>query len=117
MPIKIQTRENNTIITCNIFLNEGGYLEDLFQKITEVFEKTLEKINGETIHYELTKGKILDTGIQEFQIDLAKVWDIYLYDPEIFIYVRLLVESKLAQPKNSWISLDIDVITNSAWFL
>ena len=59
---------------------------------------------------------MIDTGMQEFQINFGESWDVYLYEPEIFVYIRLLLESKIINPEERWISLDIDVINNSAWF-
>ncbi|MHA2306159.1 MAG: hypothetical protein ACXACU_12290, partial [Candidatus Hodarchaeales archaeon] len=61
-------------------------------------------------------GGITDSGTQEFQIIRGKSWEVYLYDPETFIYIRLLNESRIADPFDKWLSIDIDIVENSAWF-
>ncbi|MFX0172191.1 MAG: hypothetical protein ACFE9L_09740 [Candidatus Hodarchaeota archaeon] len=117
LPVKIKKRVQNVIITWNIFSKNEKDLNVLYNGLTGTINQLLDEIKGEVIQYELSKGKIIDSGVFEFQINLGKTWDIYLYDPEIFIYLRLLLESRIANPKEKWISLDIDLVIDSAWFV
>ncbi|MFX0150508.1 MAG: hypothetical protein ACFFAJ_07010 [Candidatus Hodarchaeota archaeon] len=117
LPVKIKIRMQNVIITWNIYSTDENDLNFLFKQLTGTINQLLDEIKGEVIHYELNSGKIFDSGVFEFQINLGKTWDIYLYDPEIFIYLRLLLESRIANPQEKWISLDIDLVTDSAWFV
>lgn len=117
LPVNIKTRGNNIIVTWNIYSEDKPSLNKLFHVITDKIVQILENIEGENIHLVFNTGKIIDTGIQEFQVNFGESWDIYLYEPEIFIYIRLLLESRIGKPKERWISLDIDVVNKSAWFL
>ncbi|MFX0049796.1 MAG: hypothetical protein ACFE8U_00760 [Candidatus Hermodarchaeota archaeon] len=117
LPVKVKIRMQNVIITWNIYSTDENDLNFLFKQLTGTINQLLDEIKGEVIHYELNSGKIFDSGVFEFQINLGKTWDIYLYDPEIFIYLRLLLESRIANPQEKWISLDIDLVTDSAWFV
>lgn len=117
LPVRIKKREQNIIITWNIYPEYNLELNFFLARIAETINQLLDEIKGEIIQYELSKGKISDGGVSEFQINLGKTWDIYLYDPEIFIYLRLLLESRLANPQDKWISLDVDMVTGSAWFV
>jgi len=117
LPVRIKKRNQNIIITWNIYPEHKLELNFFFNRIAETINQLLDEIKGEIIQYELSKGKISDGRVSEFQINLGKTWDIYLYDPEIFIYLRLLLESRLANPQDKWISLDVDMVTGSAWFV
>ncbi len=72
---------------------------------------------SELISYTVNKGKILDSTVEAFIIKKGVNYDLYIYDPEIFIYIRLLLESPSKNQSREWISIDIDVIKKSAWFL
>lgn len=117
LPVRINKRKQNLTVTWNIYPAEKITLEDLFQTLTKTIEENLKDIHGEIIHCTLTNGKIRDRGVQEFQIHLGKTWEIYLYDPETYIDVRLLYESRITQPLDKWLSIDIDVVIESAWFV
>ncbi|MFX0183776.1 MAG: hypothetical protein ACFE95_11900 [Candidatus Hodarchaeota archaeon] len=117
LPVKVKKRKQNLIITWNIYPEQKLNLNFFFDRVVETINQLLDGIKGEIIQHELSKGKISDGGVTEFQINFGKTWDIYLYDPEIFIYLRLLLESRLANPQDKWISLDVDMVTGSAWFL
>jgi hypothetical protein len=117
LPVRINKRKQNITITWNIFPVDEIQLKDLFQILTKAIEENLKDINGEIIHCTLTNGKIRDRGVQEFQIHTGKTWEIYLYGPEIYIDVRLLYESRIPQPHDKWLSIDIDIVLDSAWFV
>ncbi|MFX1505650.1 MAG: hypothetical protein ACFFDC_06000 [Promethearchaeota archaeon] len=116
LPVKIKKRKQNIIITWNIYPGDKIHLEEFFQTITKTIDRSLKDINGEIIYCSLTNGEIRDRGVQEFQIHMGKTWEIYLYDPETYIALRLLYESRLSSPLDKWLSIDIDVIVESAWF-
>ncbi|MFX0122171.1 MAG: hypothetical protein ACFFAE_00915 [Candidatus Hodarchaeota archaeon] len=117
LPVRIKKRKQNITITWNIYPIDRIPLEELFQILTKAIGENLKDINGEIIYCTLTNGKIRDRGVQEFQIHTGKTWEIYLYEPEIFIDVRLLYESRIAPPHDRWLSIDIDIVTESAWFI
>ena len=118
LPVKINNRKQNITVTWNIYPTEKITLKDLFQIFVKTIDENLIDINGEIIQYKLINGKILDNPelIQEFEISTGKSWEIYLYEPETFIYLRLLYESRIANPHDKWISIDIDIVKESAWF-
>ena len=116
LPVRINQHKQNIIVTWNIYPGERIQLQDLFQILTKAIERSLKDINGEIIYCSLTNGEIRDRGVQEFQIHMGRTWEIYLYDPETYIDVRLLYESRISQPRDGWLSIDIDVVTESAWF-
>ncbi|UCG01589.1 MAG: hypothetical protein JSW11_18495 [Candidatus Heimdallarchaeota archaeon] len=116
LPVRINKRKQNIIVTWNIYPSERHQLDELFPILSNTIEENLKGINGEIIHCSLINGEIRDRGIQEFQIHMGKTWEIYLYDPETYIDVRLLQESRITQPLDKWLSIDIDIVTESAWF-
>ncbi len=116
LPVRINKRKQNITITWNIYPVDRIRLEDLSKILTKTVEENLKDINGEIIHCTLTDGMIRDRGVQEFQIHSGKTWEIYLYDPEIYVDVRLLCESRITQPHDKWLSIDIDIVMESAWF-
>lgn len=116
LPVKINNRKQNITVTWNIYPTEKIQLDDFFLILETTIDENLKDINGETIQYKLINGKIRDRGVQEFEIPKGKTWEIYLYKPETFIYLRLLYESRTAHPHDNWISIDIDIVTESAWF-
>ena len=117
LPLKIQQTTNNIIITWNVFPNPFHELTDLLTNIRNIISKNLESLlSGEIILYEISNGSIIDSGSEAFLIKGGFSWDIYLYEPETFIYARLLHESQIDDQGEEWISIDIDVINQSAWF-
>lgn len=116
LPVRINHRKQNITITWNIYPTDRISLEDLFQILSKLIDENLDDINGEIICYTISDGTIRDRKVQEFQIHSGKSWEIYLYEPETFIDVRLLLESYLTESHNKWISIDIDIVTQSAWF-
>lgn len=103
-------------VTWNIFPTAKTDLPDLVQMLAKTIDNNLKDINGEIIEFNLSNGTIRDSGVQEFQILTGKTWEVYLYKPETFIYLRLLYESRTDDPDNKWISIDVDIVLDSAWF-
>ncbi|NHJ02790.1 MAG: hypothetical protein EAX86_11690 [Candidatus Heimdallarchaeota archaeon] len=114
--VKKKQRNNNTIISWNIHPSFETPLEYLIPELLNVIEAKLEEIQGEVIHFTITSGDISNTGYKEFKIISGHSWEIYLYSPETFIYLRLLLETKKGHPEEKWISIDIDIVSESAWF-
>ena len=117
-PVKIRHRELNTIISWNLFMDSG--LENVFLTIEKLIQNQLKNIQGELLKYTITNGSITDHTFEtfnEFRIHRGKNWDVYLYEPETFAYIRLLIESRTDLVDKKWISLDIDLVRKSAWFL
>ncbi|MFW9855455.1 MAG: hypothetical protein ACFFFG_10355 [Candidatus Thorarchaeota archaeon] len=115
-PPRLQQRASNIVVMWNIFSDQRRTLDSLLQKISLTIDDSLSRIKGEIIKLEVGSGTITDTGIQEFEIIEGKVWNVYLYNPEDFLYIRLLHETRL-QRQEDWLSVDIDHIRNSAWFM
>ena len=116
LPVKIAKRNQNTTVTWNIFPTKTVDLDVIFSVIAEKINSSFTSIKGEIIKLEDSKGNIIDSGIQEFKIIKANTWEIYLYDPEVFLFIRLLYELRLENPDDKWLSIDIDITENSAWF-
>jgi len=117
LPIKMKRRSQNTIISWNIYPEPQKEVSTLFITLQQIISSILEQtLDGELIYYELKKGHIFDAGIKAFSINHGFIWDLYLYQPEIFVYIRLIHECNLDN-SNEWISIDIDLIESSAWFL
>ncbi|MFX0084123.1 MAG: hypothetical protein ACFFAU_00480 [Candidatus Hodarchaeota archaeon] len=117
LPVKIKKRNQNTIVTWNIFPTNKVNLDDIFPILIDKINNNFENINGEIIKLRKAEGIISDTGNQEFQIIKSNSWEIYLYKPEIFMYIRLSYESRLSNPNDAWLSIDIDITEESAWFV
>ena len=112
----LRKRENNITLSYNIYPLETGIQELwtlLFNLLTVKF-KELSK-QGEVIIYSTTQGAILDQGIEYFKVLKANIFECYIYEPESFIYTRLLQEFDVLK-KTQWISIDLDGIEQSAWF-
>lgn len=117
LPVKIRRNDHNSIITWNIFPYNQMDLGEILKDLNEIISSNLLRIpKSELIAYNIDQGKILDSGIEAFRIKSGFIYDLYIYDPEIFVYTRLLQEFRLNDQSKQWISIDIDVVTNSAWF-
>ena len=117
LPLKIRQTNNNIIITWNVFPDPSHKLTDLLSNIRNIIDKDIDNLtDGEVIRYEISNGSVVDSGSESFLIKSGFSWDIYLYEPETFIYTRLLHESQIDNQGEDWISIDIDVILKSAWF-
>ena len=117
LPVKIKETPNNVIVTWNIFPDSSDTIEGVFKDIKNLINQEMNKgYDGEVLKYNISNGQIFDSGVEAFLILEGFSWDLYLYKPETFIYIRLLHESRLDKEKDQWISVDIDIINNSAWF-
>lgn len=116
LPVKVIKRNNNTAVTWNIYPTDTTKHDELLVELTKTIEENFNNIIGEIIKLNITNGSIIDSGNQEFQIIEGQSWEVYLFDPETFIYIRLLNESRIADPFDKWLSIDIDIVEHSAWF-
>jgi hypothetical protein len=117
LPVKIRQTTNNIIITWNVFPEPSHKLGKILKNIKTIINENLDNLKGgEILRYEISNGSIDDSGSKYFLIKHGFSWDIYLYEPETFIYTRLLHESRIDNQEEEWISIDIDVINKSAWF-
>ena len=109
-------RENNITLSYNIHPLEFD-IDQLWNICYNFLEKKFKELSktGEVIMYETTKGAILDQGVEYFKVKKANIFECYIYEPESFIYLRILQEYDLLQ-KKQWISIDVDGIEQSAWF-
>lgn len=118
LPVKQHDRGINSILTWNIYPRSPEEVIDIFDSIQNLLSKKLVDFEeGELLMYEISEGRILDSGSDAFLISRGFSWDLYIYQPEIFIYIRLLQEKKIETDDNEWISVDIDLIRQSAWFV
>ncbi|MFW9778266.1 MAG: hypothetical protein ACFFE8_05365 [Candidatus Heimdallarchaeota archaeon] len=115
-PPKLRQRANNIVVMWNIFLEQKSSLNNLMAKIDQSIETILSQIRGEVIKFNVDSGTIKDMGTQEFRVIRGKIWNVYFYEPEDFLSVRLVHEETL-HDQEQWISVDIDLVTNSAWFV
>lgn len=118
LPVKIRSNDHNSIITWNIFPNDQMDIDKILKDLNVIIHSNLLRIpRSELISYKIEKGKIHDSEVEAFRIKSGFIYDLYIYDPEIFVYTRLLLEFRSMDQSKLWISIDIDVIHNSAWFL
>ena len=118
LPVKQRDRGINSILTWNIFPRNPEEKAEIFDFIRNLFCQKLESYEeGGLLQYEISKGRILDSGSEAFLISRGFSWDLYVYQPEIFVYIRLLQEKNIGMNHNEWISVDIDLIKQSAWFV
>ena len=117
LPVKKRKRGNNLIITWNIFPKTSEKIKVTFDVLHREMNQLLEEYQeGELLQYEIKKGRIIDSGTEAFLISRGYSWDLYIYQPETFIYIRLLQEKDIKINQKEWISIDIDIIEHSAWF-
>ncbi len=115
---KVRTRGSNTIISWNVFPESLSLLEDVFKNLTARLDDYLKGINGEVIRFENAHGEIWDRHYNQFVVIRSFISEVYWYDPEIFAYIRVLHElDKISSERRQWISIDVDLVTDSAWFL
>ncbi|MHA1941128.1 MAG: hypothetical protein ACW97P_05330 [Candidatus Hodarchaeales archaeon] len=118
LPVKIRSNTHNSIVTWNIFPNGQVDLVKIFKDLNKIIYSKLVGIpKSELLSYTIDKGRILDTMVEAFFIKHGCNYDLYIYDSELFVYTRLLLESPSDDQSKEWISIDIDVIKKSAWFL
>ena len=109
-------RENNTTVSYNIYPVKDKFesVWNLLDTLLKLRFKDLSK-SGEVINYTSEQGSIKDQGIEYFKVFKALLFECYIYEPESFIYCRLLHEFDVLKAKE-WISIDFDGIERSAWF-
>lgn len=95
----------------NFFLEER---QELLKSLENAINSTLSGLKAEIISLK-GSGTIQDLGISAFQVLQAITWEVYLYDPEDFAYIRLFHE-KDPKKTTEWVSLDVDYVEKSAWF-
>lgn len=95
----------------NLFLEER---QELWKTLENTINSALSGLKAEIIRLK-GSGTILDLGISAFQVLQSLTWEVYLYDPEDFAYIRLFHE-KDPERGTEWLSLDIDYVEKSAWF-
>jgi hypothetical protein len=118
LPVKQRDKGINSILTWNIYPRTPEEVTDIFDSIQNLLSHKLVNFEGgELLMYEISEGRILDSGSDAFIISRGFSWDLYIYQPEIFVYIRLLQEKKIQTDDNEWISVDIDLIRQSAWFV
>ncbi|MHA2175479.1 MAG: hypothetical protein ACXAB2_13850 [Candidatus Hodarchaeales archaeon] len=116
--VKIRSNNHNSIVTWNIFPNGQVDLVKIFKDLNKIIYSKLVGIpKSELISYTIDEGRIHDTMVEAFFIKQGCNYDLYIYDLELFVYTRLLLESPSDNHSKEWISIDIDVINKSAWFL
>ena len=111
-----RNRANNLTLSYNIYPDEYSFSDvwtGLYSELRTVFNDIA--LIGEVITYTAKNGTIQDQGTVYFRVLEALLFECYIYDPESFIYARLLHEYDVLK-KNEWISIDIDGIYQSAWF-
>ena len=92
----------------NFFFDTRGDEEVFWETLTEkIREDTLQKIvnDSEVISHSGCSGEIIDSGKKSFTVNRSVVHEIYQYQEESFIYLRILDETDPLTGK-SWISLD-----------
>lgn len=109
--------ENNQNISYNIY-PRIEFINKTWLKLLQLIQSEFQKLSaqGEVIVYDTTQGTILDQGTEYFTVLKANIFECYIYEPESFLYARLLEEYDPIK-KNKWISIDIDGIERSAWFV
>lgn len=112
----IRKRTNNITISYNIIPEKDNF-EKVWEKLNSEIGVEFDELSksGEIITYSAENGSILDQGVEYFKVLKSKLYECYIYEPESFIYARLLHEYDKLK-KNEWLSIDIDIIDQSAWF-
>ncbi|OLS26266.1 MAG: hypothetical protein HeimC3_10450 [Candidatus Heimdallarchaeota archaeon LC_3] len=118
----IYERNQHLAISYNIYNNLEANWFNLNEIIRNIFEINKSLPKGEIIIHNGNGGKIIDTGEIYFEIVKSKIWECYFYEKEDFLYLRVLWEkdlkitNKKIDNNKEWISLDIDLVFQSAWF-
>ena len=108
--------ENNLKLSYNIYPRKDSFNDiwHLLESLLKLRFNELSKL-GEVINYDVDHGAIADQGTEYFKIQKAFLFECYIYEPESFLYARLLHEFDIIK-KSEWISIDLDGIEQSAWF-
>ncbi|MHA2362534.1 MAG: hypothetical protein ACXAC7_01155 [Candidatus Hodarchaeales archaeon] len=110
-------RKNHRTISFNIYPKKE-YFDEFWNDLIILLKDFFNKWNkqGEILFFESSKGLINDSGSLAFYIEQAYHWECYFYPSESSCFCRLLREKDI-QDKNKWISIDLDFIEKSAWFV
>ena len=100
-------RKNNLTMSYNIHPLETNIDElwDLCYSFLDNKFKDLSK-TGEVIIYASTQGSILDQGVEYFKVNKANIFECYIYEPESFIYARILQHKKNNGLALMWMELN-----------
>lgn len=112
----LRMRGANSALSYNLFPSEGE-VEETWLSLLKVLGVVFKEVGrgGEIIEYS-GEGSIVDGGEKAFVVERAHLWECYIYEPEVFIYCRLLNEKDPYQTQKEWFSVDVDVVDRSAWF-
>lgn len=98
-------------------LNTERADENLYSGIIEIIEDELRDLrNGEYQKMEISGGENIDSGIRQTEILRGICYEIYCFDCLSMYYLRVLWERGIFYQRE-WISVDMDEILNSPWFL
>lgn len=115
----LRLRGPNITLAYNFYCNS---IKKVWNSLTDILETFLDtfKSKGEFLIHYGHEGEIIDSGYHGFQIKQSKLIEAYFYEQEVFLYLRVLWEVDPQQSnislQHDWISLDADIILESAWF-
>jgi len=93
---------------------------DIGKDILKKIEDTLEKYKGrsEIIRLLISKGYILDTGIETLKIDYGLIWEVYDYPTFTHYLIRIyhLTDKSRVKEDKSWIAVYVDENPDTAWW-
>ncbi len=110
----IKTRGGVFVLSYNFF---SINTESDFQALITAIDSIIPKSETEVLVYSSMTGSITDQGQLGFRIEQAEIRDIYSFEEESFCYLRLLIEHSVDKKSRRWISLDVDFIPTSPWFM
>jgi|Deesub1362B_J571_1020462.scaffolds.fasta_scaffold00003_323 hypothetical protein len=70
---------------------------------------------GEIISLYVNQGDFKDLGIKTIIVDKGFIWELYLYESNIHLFIRLLLLSSVLEG-DEWLALYIDYNPDSAWW-
>ncbi|MFW9990447.1 MAG: hypothetical protein ACFFD4_00165 [Candidatus Odinarchaeota archaeon] len=112
-------RGNSHVLSWNFFFKETQGRSKFWEAMVDELEnKVLPPVtcSSEVIKHHGCQGTITDSGQRAFEVIRSVIYEVYLYKEETFVYLRMLEERDLSTGKQ-WISLDVDLIENTPWFL
>lgn len=71
------------------------------------------KRNSEIVTLTIDRGKFVDLGIKTVDVERGYIWEVYLYDECVHVFIRLL---HLRQEGGEWLALYTDYNPDSAWW-
>ncbi|MHA1167141.1 MAG: hypothetical protein ACTSP4_04705 [Candidatus Hodarchaeales archaeon] len=112
-------RGSSHVLAWNFFFSTESDRKSFWDLLlNEINKNIIPAFSGssEVINHTGCTGSITDSGNKAFIITKSEIFEIYLYEEETFIYMRLL-EEKDPESGKEWISLDIDLVERTPWFL